>query len=198
MEFNSLSFNTVLKEKNIYCYWHARLNTGLHTYIQVVCNALWMVTSHHETIRLASQREGGKPIPPPFNAEVFKNRNDFKKKKIKKANLSGSELNSHAQALYSLLLKPVMKSTQGWCRVHDEIQALADSFTSYCECLYIKLDNVTRNQNRDSPVRTVGEHATVEFRLANKEVSPRYERLNQDLSVLKEGDHLFFYENTFS
>lgn len=50
----------------------------------------------------------------------------LKEKKMKCKKLSANSLESHSQALYSILLKPVIKSSPSWCRLHDDIKALAD------------------------------------------------------------------------
>lgn len=80
-------------------------------------------------------KEASIAIPPPFNSEKFKNQNDKKRKKIKNVKLTASDLNAHSQALYNLLLKPVMKSSPAWCNAYKEIKELAECLSSYSEYL---------------------------------------------------------------
>ena len=44
-------------------------------------------------------------------------------------------LHSHAQVLYSLLLKPYVKSTESWKKISNGIQDLADCLNNYLEYL---------------------------------------------------------------
>lgn len=161
----------------------------------MLCNALWCVINHHETIKDASRTKEVTAIPPPFNSEKFKNQNDTKKEKIKNSKLSANEQKAHSQALYSLLLKPVMKSSPAWCTAHNEVKDLAESFSSYSEYINKKLEHIKGNQNLDHPVRTVGENATVEHRLEAKiGVQKKYSILDAKVLTLNDGEFIFFDE----
>jgi hypothetical protein len=46
--------------------------------------------------------------------------------------MKSSELNSHSEALYSLLLKPIVNSSIPWKRAGDEIKDLADCLAAQC------------------------------------------------------------------
>lgn len=168
----------------------------MHIYFQVLCNALWYVTNHHQTIHDASRLSSVKDIPTPFNAEEFKNLNNTKKKKIKAQKLSATELNSHSQALYSLLMKPVVRSSPAWCTAYTDIQNLADCLNSYCQYLNKKLKQIQKNQDLTHPVKTVGEHATVEHKpkciLAVRNKNHALDTKVRSLSV---GDYIFFDES---
>lgn len=89
---------------------------------------------------------------------------DTKRKKLKCIKLSANSLESHSQALYSILLKPVIKSSPSWCRLHDDMKALADCLSHYKDFLNKKAKEISNNHNLLHPVRTVGEFTSVEHR----------------------------------
>ena len=65
------------------------------------------------------------PIPKLFKGDVgYKAR--LKGWKVKTMPLSSDLPHSHAQDLYSLLLKPYVKSTGSWKIISDEIRDLTD------------------------------------------------------------------------
>ena len=161
----------------------------------MLCNALWYVTNHHDTIQQASRSKLVQhPIPPPFNNEKFRGRNNTTKKKIKTSRLSSSELQSHAEALLSILMKPNVNSTPEWQKAKVEIKSLAQCLSSYSNYLEQKLKDVKENQNLDHPVRTVGENATVEYRPKCSFMKSKYIRLDRVVSTMKESDYVFFDE----
>lgn len=88
----------------------------------------------------------------------------LKEKKMKCKKLSANSLESHSQALYSILLKPVIKSSPSWCRLHDDIKALADCLSHYKDFLNKKAKEIGNNHNLLHPVRTVAEFTSVEHR----------------------------------
>ena len=102
------------------------------------------------------------PIPQAFADYV--GYNNLKRKKPKSQPMTATELNSHGQALFSLLLKPVVNSSSSWKIMALEIQKLGESLLSYKEHLNDQLKVQTTNQELDHPVRTIGEHATLEHR----------------------------------
>lgn len=55
-------------------------------YFQVLCNALWYVTNHHETIQEASKTGKVEVIPPPFNSENLKTKITPRRKKLSSRN----------------------------------------------------------------------------------------------------------------
>lgn len=128
----------------------------------MLCNALWYVTNKHDTINEESSRKSVLAIPKFF--KKYQNYNDTKRKKMKCIKLSANSLESHSQALYSILLKPVIKSSPSWCRLHDDIKALADCLSHYKDFLNKKAKEISNNHNLLHPVRTVGEFTSVEHR----------------------------------
>lgn len=52
------------------------------------------------------------PVPPMFGK--YTGYNDTKRKKLKELPMSAQQLDSHSQAIYSILLKPVVNSTAQW------------------------------------------------------------------------------------
>ena len=128
---------------------------------QVLCNALWYITNQQQVINDAAQRKRNVlPIPQAFAAYV--GYNNLKRKKLKSQPMTATELNSHGQALFSLLLKPVVNSSSSWKIMAQDIQELGESLLSCKEHLNDQLRVQTTNQELDHPVRTIGEHATLE------------------------------------
>ncbi|WAR14942.1 hypothetical protein MAR_005047 [Mya arenaria] len=77
--------------------------------VQVVTNALWYLTNHHTTINDAALRfKDVSSIPADFDG--FQGYNEIKRKKLKSQPLQQIQLNSHAEAIFSLLSRPVFDS----------------------------------------------------------------------------------------
>ena len=74
---------------------------------QVLCNALWFVTNHHMTINEASRKQQDVLMMPAV-FDRYVGYDDYKRKKQKCNQLSAVPLESHAQALYSLTVKPII------------------------------------------------------------------------------------------
>ena len=92
---------------------------------QVLCNALWYITNQQQVINDAAQRKRNVlPIPQAFAAYV--GYNNLKRKKLKSQPMTATELNSHGQALFSLLLKPVVNSSSSWKIMAQDIQELGE------------------------------------------------------------------------
>lgn len=93
--------------------------------------------------------------------------------------MSKSTLKSHGDALYSLLLKPIVNSSPAWKKAAGNIQQLADCLIAYSKHLDVQLETQNSNQSLDHPVRTIGEHTTVENRQAGETVKDKYLLLDQ-------------------
>ena len=88
---------------------------------QVICNALWYITNQHTTINGAALRQKAvQPVPEVFDG--FTGYNETKREKSDQ--LTAGQLKSHSEALYGLLLKPVLKSSAAWVKAHDDISRL--------------------------------------------------------------------------
>ena len=59
--------------------------------------------------------------------------------------MKSSELNSHSEALYSLLLKPIVNSSVPWKRAGDEIKDLADCLAAYSAYLKAQTKIIASN-----------------------------------------------------
>ena len=70
------------------------------------------------------------------------------------------DLLSHAEALYSLLLRPIV-GTKQWQVLSTEVKQLADCFSTYAEYLRIRAEEVTKTRMQMKPARTVSEDMTV-------------------------------------
>ena len=155
-------------------------------------NALWYITNHHATINDAARRQNVLPIPPCF--EEFRDMNDEKRKKKKRMSMTSNELESHSQTLYSLLLKPVMKCSAAFNKLHSDILNLAQCLHMYSVYLQDQVTKVTHNQNLPHPVRTVGEHTTVEHRYkATYGILEKYALLDKE--VVESDTEVFFDES---
>ena len=89
--------------------------------LQILCNSLWYITNHHQTINDAAQhRPGVVPVPP--CSEESTGYDERKRKKQKQHQMTSIELNSHGQAFYSLLLKPIIKTSPEWAAAYNDIK----------------------------------------------------------------------------
>ena len=142
------------------------LNFSLfHLFKQVLTNALWYATSHHLTINdRASKEKDVLPVPEEF--ENFQGYNQYKRKKMKAAQLDKSSLTSHAEALFSLVNKPYIRSTAGLQHVGSEVLKLAQCFSSYANYLSKQNDRVKQVSSSDRPCRTVDKDTVVETKKA--------------------------------
>lgn len=153
-------------------------------------NALWYVTNHHSTFQDAARIINVIPIPEAF--KDYKDFNDEKKKKI--SSMNAKQLESHSQASFALLLKPVIKSSPSFSKLHDDIQSLAECFHCYSQHLEDQSKKMIFNHNLPHPVRTVGEHTTAEHRRKiSFGVKQKYILLDKEVSETDEP--VFFYEN---
>ena len=87
------------------------------------CNAVWYITNH-DIINDAARTNNVQPVPRTFSSDKFENKYDIKEKKVKAVHLIAGELVSHSQALFSLVLKPVVKSSPAWCEAHTIIKKI--------------------------------------------------------------------------
>ena len=86
---------------------------GVFSMFQILTNCLWYITNQHLTINnTAVKRQDVKPVPAPF--EKYQGYNEYKRKKVKSQPLDQTNLHSHGQALYSILNRPIFKSSQKW------------------------------------------------------------------------------------
>lgn len=74
---------------------------------------------------------------------------------MKSAPMSSQALNSHGQALYSLLMKPVIGSSPAWQQVKEDISQLATCLIAYKDDLLSQNEIQKANQSLDHPVRTI-------------------------------------------
>lgn len=109
--------------------------------------------------------------------------------------MSQSDLNSHSQALYSLLLKPVVKSTPAWNEAFCNIKDLAECMDSYKNYLKEKLDTQTDNQKQNHPCKPVSECATVEHRKKVTFIASKYGRIDKTMIESTDMSPVFFNED---
>ena len=162
--------------------------------LQVLTNALWYITNDHLTINEARKHSSGLlTIPQMF--EIYVGYNDIKRKKMKSLPLSADLLNSHAQALYGLLLKPYMKTSIAWKNASEIIRHLADCLNAYKEYLENKKHESTKNKQSLKPARTLDENSTIEHKDACDVLYEQYAKI--DKSIRDAGVHnpIIFTEN---
>ena len=83
------------------------------------------------------------PIPKLF--EGYIGYNDINRKKVKAMSLSSDLIHSYAQTLYSLLLKPYMKSTGSW-KTSDKTEDLADCLNNNREYFNKKKPDLSKRK----------------------------------------------------
>ncbi|XP_062616566.1 uncharacterized protein LOC134278262 [Saccostrea cucullata] len=103
-------------------------------------------------------------------------------------------LKSHAETLYSVLLKPVTSSTAAWRKGSKEIQGLADCLDSYSKYLETKNEEMQKTHAENHPARTIAEDATIEHRKPTAIVKQQYLLLDAVMKGKEVGDFLFFNE----
>ena len=144
-----------------------------------MCNALWYITNQHSTINEASMRKKDVlPVPQIFSD--YDGFNEVKRKRLKSSPLSATLLDSHAQALYSLHMKPVVNSSTSWKQGAEDIKQLADCLIAYKKYLIVQNETTQDNQSKLYPVRTIDKEATVEHRRGNLigQINDKYEKIN--------------------
>lgn len=115
-------------------------------------NALWTVTSHHDTInRKASHQTNLSPIPEMW--APFRDYYDWKKGKRKKPErLKSSDLKSVANSLFSLLTKSMPPA---WSIVWKAVEGLATCLSEYATYLDGETANTQKRHSLDHPPRQV-------------------------------------------
>lgn len=161
---------------------------------QVLVNAVWYITNQQSTINEAALRQKNVlPVPAPF--DQYTGYNEVKRKKCKSQPLTRTGLNQHAESLYSLLLKPHIRSSPAWSLFGKQIEQLAKCLMAYKEHLDRQVEKETRNRSMDHPVRTVDQHATVEYRQGTPfMVKEKYALLDSCVKQLGMNKPLIFCE----
>ena len=109
--------------------------------------------------------------------------------------MKSSELNSHSEALYSLLLKPIVNSSVPWKRAGDEIKDLADCLAAYSAYLKAQTKIIASYHQSEYPAKTIDKDATIEHRRkCTFGVKDVYRILDEAVSSAGENKPVFFYE----
>ena len=109
--------------------------------------------------------------------------------------LTRTDMESHGQALYSLLLKPIVNSTTAWRSAAEHIKQLADCLLAYSQYLQEQLDKVKRNQALDHPVRMIATDATVEHRTKTFFPAKKYQLLDEEVKLADINEPVLFDES---
>ena len=162
--------------------------------LQIITKALWYVTNQHLVINTKAERVSGvDPIPQVF--ESFQGYNEIKRKKVKSLPMRQSDLNQHAQALYSLCHRPIATSSPEWKNFSAELQKLADCLSKYAAYLEKELSSQQERHSNESPARTVFTDCTVQHK--TKSYGPiveKYSLLNDAVKSADELEVVFFDE----
>lgn len=163
-------------------------------YFQVICYALWYTTNHQTTINDAAKHKAEvKSFPQAY--DEFEGYNDVKRKKLKAMPMKATELESHSEALYSLLMKPIINSSVPWKRAGDEIKDLADCLAAYSSYLKNQTKEMTSYHESEYPARTIDKDATVEHRhRCTFGVKQIYMILDEAVRSAGENEPVFFDE----
>jgi hypothetical protein len=155
---------------------------------------LWYVTNHHLTINDAALRfKDVVSIPADF--ETFQGYNNLKRKKLKSQPLERNQLNSHAEAIYSLVSRPVFASDEYWIQFKTVLQNLAECFSRYRAYLLKQQIGQTDRQNADHPPRTVGSDISVLHHPKTVFVSEKYSTFDKIVSETPESVPVLFDEH---
>jgi len=127
---------------------------------QVITNALWYLTNHHSTINDAALRFKG-VVSVPEDFETFQGYNNLKRKKLKSQPMEQNLLNSHSEAIYSLINRPVFASDEYWINFKTVLESLAECLCKYKEYLQKQQNSQTERQSAAHPPRTVGSDISV-------------------------------------
>jgi hypothetical protein len=110
----------------------------------------------------------------------FQGYNDVKRKKVKAQQMSESELRLHVSALYSLAMKPYMK-TPAFLKIATEITNLATCMEKYADYLQDQLKKQNANQSMMHPVRMVETEVSIEYRQPCSLVKEDYTLFEKDV-----------------
>lgn len=143
----------------------------------MLCIALWYLTNQHSVIDEASRHKKNiQPVPVVFSK--YEGFNDLKRKKLKSQPLKSTDLKTHAEAIYNLLLKPFVNSSPEWKTESDNFKQFANCMMCYSQYLEEQQKSTTSYHALTHPVRTIGEHATVEHRSSGVTIKSKYSLLD--------------------
>ena len=164
-------------------------------FVLTLTNAAWAITNSHNVINdVAYHVSAVKPIPGFFSQAAFRDQNDFKQKKCAKPKLYATDLKSHSNDLYSILLSGNTQATAEWASFREEVNQLADCLKRYAEYLDEKSEKIATNHSLLRPVRSVSSHATVEPRYPTSKINPWYQLLDEALKTTGENKPVIFDE----
>ncbi len=125
--------------------WTDGGSTHGKNFIQNMCDALWYLDGHHDTLKDRSC-----PIPEPFSRFVGYNVPEKSRhRKRKYCNLNYSTLVTHVSMLQESLLCSWMQQAR-WCGLKEAVQNLTTSLDDYCTYMRIKNREVTKRHNTDT------------------------------------------------
>ena len=155
---------------------------------------MWYTTNHNTTINDASKHKSNvKPFPTAF--EEFEAFDNIKRKKMKSMPMKSSQLEARFEALFSLLLKPIINSSVKCQKAGNEIKELAECFSAYSQYLKNQTKEMRSYHESEAPARTIDRDATVEHRhRCIFGIKKAYMILDEAVQLGKESKPVFFNE----
>lgn len=143
----------------------------------------------------AEYKKGVFPVPEAFSD--FDGYLDVKRRKIKEHQMKSPELRSHAEAIASLMLKPIMASSPTWVKLQDDLQSLSRCLLGYCEYLDNQAAKTAFNSKLLNPLRSVSEFCTVHecSQVDVDDVKDKYRLLDCAVRAAGTGTPVMFDEN---
>ncbi|XP_060561163.1 uncharacterized protein LOC132720934 [Ruditapes philippinarum] len=163
--------------------------------VQVLTNALWYITNQQTVINDRSRREVAVySVPTAF--EDFVGFNDHRRKKLKAQPLESNVLKSHAEALFSLCTRPLLRSSPQWEQAYQDIKDLASCLWSYHSYLDRKRHVSETYRNMDHPARPIAKYTSIyTVHKCTSEVKHTYKLLDKALNIADLYEPVFFDEN---
>ncbi|XP_060553483.1 uncharacterized protein LOC132714606 [Ruditapes philippinarum] len=163
--------------------------------VQVLTNALWYITNQQTVINDRSRREVAVySVPTAF--EDFVGFNDHRRKKLKAQPLESNVLKSHAEALFSLCTRPLLRSSPQWEQAYQDIKDLASCLWSYHSYLDRKRLVSETYRNMDHPARPIAKYTSIyTVHKCTSEVKHTYKLLDKALNIADLYEPVFFDEN---
>lgn len=120
----------------------------------------------------------------------FEGYNDWKKKKMKKPQLSARNLEIQSEILFRMINRPY---TQNWGDIKTDSEKLAVSLSTYATFLKSSCDKQQARQQQLYPPRLVVENVWIEHKAETQApVKPEYAKLDVALAELDDYQTLFF------
>ena len=127
--------------------------------------------------------------------DEFQGFNEHRRKKLKAQPMESDRLKSHAEALFSLCTRPMMRSSEPWEVGYEMIKSLAECFAAYSDYLSHQKEKVQENRMLDHPVRQVSENTSVQtVHKSVFQIREQYQLLDKSVCLVDALEPVFFSE----